>query len=372
MATGFMPYLLAQSRDVFANATPSKKITPPGFLKMLLSNDKPKIITDVNNLIDDGSGHVRDVQIKYRTRVPAGKTRTADDCSIDSMPAYKEQTVNLTKFRAYDIHFDDATIAKYEKEASANSGQGNPSIGIMKDVWDSVMEAANGLFADINNDLLTSQAAAFGFNAVTASNAARTINFLLAATTNDLDSGMTRVLSDAMLNEIRPDEAVIVGSGLINNHYLQRRAVSFNQSGLNTAPLDLPTFFFDPYAQSKWGANQFGIFEKNAVQLINVNRFDGFRGGDKGITKLGTITLPVTDFMGDGMIQSFKFDYQLEYVKCPTTATVGGYGSTNVDRGWNLTLMATYDLLNIPSDAYVNTDRIYASNGSLRYVATNA
>jgi len=369
MATGFMPNLLKHNKLVFGNATPSKKLTPPGYLKYLLSNDAPRIL---DGWIDNKTGHVRDVKIKYRPRVPAGKTRTADDCSIDAKPAYSEATVNLTKFRAYGLMFDDSTIAQYEEEASTSVMVGKPATPMMMDVYDAVIEAANGLFADINTDLLTLQAAAFGFNKVTASNAARQVNFLSAATTNDLDSGMTRVQSDAMENEIRPENTTIVGHGLINNVYLQAGSQTYNQSGLNPNLPPLPKFYYDPYAQSAWGANHFGVFERNAVQLLNINRFAGFRGGDKMITRLGTITLPVVDFLGDGQLGSFTFDYQWDYNKCPTTATVGGYGGTSIDRGWIFTLMATYDQFNIPSDAYVNTDRIYASNGTLRYYATNS
>lgn len=372
MATGFMPYVLKHSAMIFGEqTTPSKKITPPGYLKMLLSNDRPQLL---GGWIQNSAGHVTDAKIKYRTRVPAGKSGTSDDCSINAKPAYAEATINLTKFRKYSIVFDDQTIAQYESEASNTIMKGNPATPFMTDTYNAVIEAANGLFADINNDLLTSQASAFGFNSVTASNAARTADFKQnAATANDLDTGMTRVMSDAMLNEMNLADARIVGSGLINNYYLQNKAaISANQSGLNTSNLALPDFYFDPYAASKWGTNHFGVFEKNSVQLVNIARFTGFRGGDKMVTKLGTITLPVVDVLGDGILGSFQFDYQWEYTKCPTTATVGGYAGTALDRGWILHIMATYDQFNIPSDSYVNTDRMYAGNGTLRYLAANS
>lgn len=370
-ANGFMRDLLLQSKEVFKSAYPAAKITPPGYLKYLLSNGTPQILS---NGIADGSGHIRDMKVKFRPRVPTGKSRTTDDCSIDAKPAYSEASVNLTKFRAYSIFFDDADIAKYEKEASAALSKGNPATSIMSETWSAIIEAANGLFGDINNDLLTIQGSAtgFGFNAQTSSNAPRTVNFQLATTSNDLSTGMTMVMDDAMLNELRLSEASIVGSGLINKYYLQNPAKGVGATGLDTSRLSMPNFYHDPYASTKWGANQFGIFEKNAVQFININRFAGTRGGDKLITKLGTITLPVIDSYGDGALGSFTFDYQLEYNKCPATATIGGYGGIAIDRGWIFTLMATYDQFNIPALSYVNTDRLYAGNGTLRYVATNS
>ena len=370
MASGFVLALLKQSRLVFGDAAPSKKITPPGYLSSLLANGQPQLLSQG---ISNGDGTYRDLKVKYRTRVPAGKSVTTDDCRIDARPQYTEATVNASKFNKYAIMIDDADLARYEKEATSTVNIGKPGTAFMSDFYDAILEAANGLFADINNTLLTSQASAFGYNQVNGVTTARTVNFPQAATTNNLATGMTQLHSDIMLNEIKIENAYIVGSGLVNAFYLQKNNTSFNQSGIDARINPMPTFYFDPSVTSKWGAEQFGVFEKGAVKLVNVNRFTGFRAGDKMVTQLGTITLPVSDVFGNPLMD-FTFDYQLTYEKCPTTtANWGSYTGSNqtMDRGWVFTLMATYDQFNIPIDSYDTADRLTKNNGTLRYLATN-
>lgn len=372
MANGFVPYLLMQSKDIFQNATPSEKLTPPGYLKYLLSNNIPNIVSKGK---DDGSGHVRSVKFHYATRLPAGRSSEDDDCKPNIMPERNEAEITTSFFRKFGIFFENDRIAQYEKEASQSIALGQPSTTLMREMYDTVIRAANGLFADINMDLLTAQSTNFGINVVTASAAAQSVNFPLSTATNPLTSGMTKVMSDAMMNEMNIQNCAIVGSGLINNYYMQQPAKSADQSGLNTSGLALPKFFFDPYAQTYWGANKYALFEKNAVQLVNVNRFSGFKGGDMGVAQFGTLTLPVIDFLGDGILGKFTFDYQKEFIKCPQDLEVLGYPVTStesVGRGWLLTLMASYDQFNIQSDAYEVDDRLSGNNGSLYFTAANS
>jgi hypothetical protein len=374
MANGFLCALMLTSKQVFNGANPSDKITPPGYLEMLLANTMPNIIS---TSIADGSGHIRDVVIKYRPRVPAGYSHTADDCSIQASPIYKEATIPALMFRKYGVFIDYATIAKYEKEASTtvNVGRPAPPQGILMEIYNSVIGAANGLFADINNDLLAMQAAEFGTNATTGNATAKPINFPLSTATNPLNQGVTMMMADVMENEVKPGETTLVGSGLINNVYLQARFNTANTTQQNY-PTGFPQFFYDPYATAKWGANEFGVFERNAVQLVNVNKFAGFVGGDKMSTFLFTLTLPVTDSLGRTELQNFTFDAQLRHIDCPTEVQIGGGGGyypelVSVDRGWVLDLMANYSQINIADDAYEPTDRLNGNNGTLRYIATN-
>ena len=375
MANGFLCALMLTSKQVFQGANPSEKITPPGYLEMLLANTQPNIIS---SSMADGSGHIRDVVIKYRPRVPTGKSHTADDCSIQASPVYKEATIPALLFRKYGVFIDYTTIAKYEKEASqtVNLGRPAPPQGILMEIYNAIVESANGLFGDINNDLLTLAAANFGTNVTTGNSTAKPINFPLSTATNPLNQGVTMLMSDVMENEIQPNETTIVGSGLINNVYLQANFNTANTTQQNY-PNNFPPFFYDPYAGAKFGANQFGVFERNAVQLVNVNKFAGFIGGDKMSTFLFTLELPVKDSLGRTELQKFTFDAQLRHIDCPTEVEIGsagpyGYpGLQTVDRGWVLDIMANYNQVNIADDAYDATDRLPGNNGTLRYEATN-
>lgn len=369
MGKGLALPLLLASREVFNNANPANKITPPGYLQMLLGNAKPNII---NNGMDDGSGYIRDVKVRYRSRVPSGQTSTTDDCSVQAKPAYKDFTVDSTLFNKYAMFFEHDVMAKFERDALALQTLGTPATTVVKEVMDAIMEAANGLLADVNIALLALQAANFGKNQVSGSNAARTVNFAIDATQNNLDAGMTRVMSDAMLNEIRMDGMVAVGSGLVNNYLLQQPAKSAAQNGLNTSNLFQPKFYFDPYASTGWGANQFGLFERNAVQFINVCRFRGPKAGQLGADEFGTVILPLNDSLGNP-IGALELDWQKRYITCPSDIIIGtDEAPTSVGRGVVIDLMCSYNQVNIAADAYDAADRLTGNNGTLRYSATNA
>lgn len=370
MGKGLALPLLLAAKEVFKGATPHDKITPPGYLQMLLANAKPNVI---NSGIDDGSGYLRDVKVRYKNRVPAGKTVTTDDCSIQAVPVYKDFTVDSTLFRKYAMFFEHGVIDRFERDALALQTIGTPATSIVKEVMDGIMNAANGVLADINADLLALQAANWGKNQVTGVNTPKTINFQLATTSNPLNAGMTEVMSDLMLNEIRQDGVKIVGSGLINNYYLQQPAKSADQSGVTTSNLFLPQFYFDPYSAAGFGAaHRFGVFEKDAVQFVNICRFRGIKGGHIGADEFGTVILPLFDSLGNA-IGALEFDWQKRFITCPTEIIIADDEEpTSVGRGVAIDIMCSYNQVNIPSDAYDATDRLTGNNGTLIYVATNA
>ncbi len=374
MSKGLANALLLSSREAFRGAAPITKLTTPGFMQYLLENNKPNIISTAK---DDGSGYMRDVKIRFRTRGVPGKSVTEDNCTVQVKPAFQELTVPATSFRAFGLVFEDDEIARFEADAMAMVGAGKPMTSLMKDIYEAIIEQANGFFADINNDLLALQAANFGRNVVTGLNTAKVVNFPLSTATNPLNTGMTVIMSDAMDNEVRLQGASIVGSGLINQYYLQQVAKSADQSGLNTAQLALPKFYYDHYAQAGFGANQFALLEKDAVQFVNTCRFRGAKAGQKGSDYFMTLFLPLTDSLGQGNLGGFEFDVQLTYRTCPQEVQIGAYEvgvnePVLMGRGWNVILSCAYQTVNIPSTSYGATDRLYLNNGTFRYTATNA
>ena len=373
MATGFVPYLLKQSQAAFMGASPASKITPPGFLKYLLDNGTPNVLSGG---VDDGLGHLRDVNIKIPVRGLAGSTSTTDDCLINAMPVYAEDTVDLSYFRKSSLFIPDETIARYENEASQTVAVGAPSVGITREIWDAVIRNANALFSDINSDLCAKLAINAGVNATTGLNTPKTVNFPLSTTNNALNTGMNEILSDIMVNEMNPNNVAIVGAGLINNYMIMQAAKSYNLGGLNTALELMPKFYHDVRFTTSHGANEFVVLDKNSVQLIKYNRFRGFKGGDHLTTFTGTITLPVIDSAGDNQLSMYEFDYQLKYNDCPQTVDtdVYGYGgsSHSIGRGWIFTLMSSYDIYTMPSSVWNAADRLAGNNGVLGYVATNS
>lgn len=373
MSKGLAQAIIISAREAFKGAYPGDKITPLGWMQFLLSNTAPRIVSTSK---DDGSGYVRDVVIRMMQRSAAGLSVTEDNCSIQTRGAYIDLPVGTTMFRALGITFEDDQIAAFEKDAAAVMNVGSPVTAIMKEVWDVIIANANGLLTDINNDMLGIQAISFGANIANGgSNAAKAINFELDGTVNNLATGMTSVMADAMANEMKLAGSSVVGSGLILNYVLQQQAKSANQSGLDTSRLFIPDFKFDPYAQTKWGVNQFGLFEKDSVAFVNVCRFRGHKAGQKGSDYFFTLKLPVQDSLGQGSFSSFEFDVQLMYRTCPEEVQIGAAGPDNppvmLGRGWNIILMSSYNQVNIPVNAYQAGDRLYGNNGTYRFTASN-
>lgn len=373
MGKGIAQALLISSREAFKDASPMEKITPYGYMQYLLNNSKPNVL---NSGIDDGSGYIRDVKLRYMQRGVMGKSVTEDNCSVQTRTAYIDASLPTTMFRALGIAFDNDQIAGFEKDALSVLQKGTPATPLMKEVWDALINQANGFFGDINDDLLTIQSANFGKNVTTGLNTAKNINFALDGTQNDLNQGMTQILADAMVNESKLQGSTIVGSGIILNYSLQQQAKGLDQSGVNTRLLQLPSFLFDPYTDPAWGANNFGLFQRDAVQLINVCRFRGAKAGLLGGDYFFTLKLPIQDSVGQGTYKDFEFDVQLTYRKCVEQVQIGTFDAdTNppvtLQRGWNIILMSSFNQVNIPIDSYATGDRLTGNNGTYLYHATN-
>lgn len=368
MNTGLrLPLLLAQRAVFGGDAAPQMKLRPTGYLNYLLNQSKPNLIS---TSLDDRSGYIKDAKIRFKKRNQA-PISTEDNCEIQALPAYFEQTLPSTSFSRTSVFFEFDIIKQFTEDALKLQTIGTPATSVIMEVMDTIRSNMGGLLSAINSDLMTAQVSAFGMNAVSGSNAARTINFAQNAATNVLDSGVTRLLNDAMFNETMLDGAAIVGSGLINNYILQQKVKTADQAGVNTAAYGLPAFYYDPAAASIWGTNQFGLFAKDSVQLINICRFRAPQAGRIGTSQLFTMEWPLIDSLGQPMASGFEFDVQVREIDCPTTIDPGYGDPISVGRGYVFDIMSSYAQVNIPDDAYGAADPLFQNNGTYRYVATN-
>lgn len=375
MADGFCPYILGQLAEITACNTPSYKITPAGFLRMLLEN-KPAV--ELLQL-DNGNGHLRDVRYKYKKRAVPSQTSTEDNCDITYIPRWLENSLATTNFRKAAFFIDDETMARYCADASATVAVGQPSTMLMNEFMKDIMNTANALIGAINQDLLTLQAVNFGRNQVTGSNAAQTVNIPKDATQYDLSSGITKILADAMENEFC-GSINLVGSGIMNNFQIQQLVSCCNAAGVDMSRFTGFNWYHDLYAKQSWGTNQVGVFSEGSVGLIDIIRYRGFRSGDRGVSQFFTMPLPVECPQCNGGYDGLVFDAQLKYFDCPQDIESDCDGTVPIDRGYALILSKTYGLFNIPSNAYQNesvyddcgTDRLSGNNGTLRYTITNS
>lgn len=375
MANGYCPYILGQLSEIAQCNTPSYKITPAGFLQMLLENKPALQLLQ----LDEGNGHVRDVRYKYKKRILPSQTSTEDNCDINYIPRWLESQLATTNFRKIAHFIDDAEMAKYCSDASRTVDVGQPATELMNEHLKDIMNAANGLIGAIDQDLLALQAVKFGVNAVTGSNSATTVNIPKDATQYDLSSGITKILADAQENEFCGN-INIVGNGIMNNFAIQQLVSCCNAAGIDMSRFTGFRWYHDLYSKTAWGTNQIGVFSEGSVGLIDITRYQGFRAGDKGPSKFFTLPLPIECPNCNGGYDALVFDAQLKYFDCPQDIETECEGTVPIERGWALILSKTFGLFNIPQDAYQNegaygdcgTDRLSGNNGTLRYTVTNA
>ena len=365
MATGFCPYLLEHIGEVTQSANPMWKVQPPGLLNMLLTAGNPLAVK-----YDQGDGHRRDVQVKYRAPFTVAQTDTSLSCDQILTPAYTETSVTVGNTRQIAFVIPDSTMERYCSDASNSVTLGKPATSFMnEEIMGTIMSSANALLQAVTQDiwaLLT-----WGFNLVFGSNAVCPINLPQNATTQTLNEGMTKILSDYGKTYLtgRPQ---IVGSGLIYNYFLQQFAKSTDTFGLNSKIMAGQTdFYFDNYAETSLGTNRFAVFEPGSIQIVKMLHYRGFQAGARpGGSFFATLPLPIQ--VADQVVP-YEVDMQLRYVDCPTTFTDAYSGATStVTKGWQVILSTNFGLFQIPTfDAYRVDDSRYRVNGALRYAATN-
>jgi len=369
MALGYCEAVVLHLATINENYN-GTKVTQPGFLNMLLQTpNAPEIVAAY------GEGHRREVRVKYKTPVTENQVSTSEHCGVDVIPAYAETTVSLGKYVQLSMHITDDKIRQYCADASATVAVGLPATRMMSEHLDSIRHAMRGLYAKMETQLTTAMATQFGVNARTGASTSTSVNFNLNGSTQNFAEGLTRILTDAAINELC-GTPMIVGNGHIHGfamNYLSQ-AYGLNQNGIDQARLADALgfqFFHSQKTATTWGANQFGVFAPGSVHLITNPRNVGNFAQDLGTVKQFTMVDPGMQCWAPNGLGNFVWDVQLEYNAC-TESKSGGYaGSTSVGRGWMLTLSANYDLFVSPSGTD-GADALAGVNGALRYTATNS
>lgn len=83
---------------------PQLKVTPSGFLKMLLENNA---LTEVKNLPDILSGQDRQIKLRYMQRGLESEVSDRDDCETPITAEWKETTIENPLFSKIGIFISD-------------------------------------------------------------------------------------------------------------------------------------------------------------------------------------------------------------------------------------------------------------------------
>ena len=187
---------------------PQLKITPVGFLKMLLENNA---MTEVNNLSDIRGGQKRSIEIKYMQRGIESEVSSVDDCDTPITAAWKTTSIGEPLFSKIGIFISDEDMRKYVTAATNPQALGNSAQAVSKALYETVLTYINALLQKIDGNLVAAQALKFGVNAAYASADAQSIAL---GTKAKMDDGVVKLVLDAEANEVY-DELLICGNGLV-------------------------------------------------------------------------------------------------------------------------------------------------------------
>jgi hypothetical protein len=347
---GIVNSILVNIETIAGINDPQMKITPTGFLQMLLENS-PAI-----EVAEQRRGMKREIEVRYMQRGTESDVSETDDCVTNVVPAWRSSIIPSTRFAKIGIQLDDSLVRQLEADAANRVAAGTPPADVYNVLYQTIMLKINGLIQKINADLLTAQATAWGINAAYQNTDAQTIDF---GGKMKLDNGIIRLISDAQKNEIA-GQIQIVGNGVVNDFQIMNNLKSgVDSQGYGRASFNV---YNDMRSASIWGANHFGVFAPGLTGFVGWDKYSGTFGGDKLTSLFFQLPLPLnarTD------LPLMTFDAQLKYIDCPDP-------DAEVERGWALFISKNYALWNAPSDMFANSDRLKGFNGSLHYVAQEA
>lgn len=352
---GFVQALLTNISLIAGSNDPQTKVTPVGFLKMLLENNAA---TQINNLDGLRSGQERTIKLRYMQRGLESEVTDIDDCDTPLTAEWQEAEIERPLFSKIGIFISDEQMRQYQEEATQTLAQGTPATPLMRALYETLVVKINGLIQKIDSNLVAAQATAWGVNAAYGTDTAQSIAFGEKATMND---GFVKLQLDAQANEVS-DGLLICGNGKVNAYDIyQKQKLGTSADGIGALGLNT---YYDPKTTTAWGADHFGAFVKGLVGFVDFNKNVGSYAGQKGESLFFTLPIPV---QLSSEVSALTFDCQLKYQDCPV---YDASGNKVADRGWKLIVSKSYGLFNAPSDMFATGDPLAGFNGSLHYVAT--
>ena len=355
---GFVQALLINIGVLAGLDNPQYKITPVGFMQMLLENPTTAKLSNERAI---QSGAERVLKVRYAQRGLESDVTDEDNCETTITLAHKEYEIGRPFYSKLGIYITDEDMRKYQDDAQRTLAAGTPPEPFMVPLYEAVLVKINGIIQKMNATLLAAQTTKWGVNVVTGGNAAQTVNF---GTSIDMQDGIVKLITDYQLNE-GVETPIIVGNGAVNNYNIaQRIKAAADAQGFASNPT--ARFYNDFRSSTAWGVNHFGVFTPGMIGLVDFNRNVGAYAGEKGGSMF--FTLPVPVMLANGQLTSLVFDCQLKYSDCPIIEN----GVQVADRGWHLLISKSYGLFNAPDDMFADTDRLRGVNGAFHYIGANA
>lgn len=350
--TGVAQAILKNISGLTGAADAQLKITPQGFLQMLLENNAA---VSVNNLPELQAGQNIPVKVRYMQRGLATSVTDTDSCSASVTPAWKEATIDHSLYSQLGLLLTDDLLRTLQVEATRPSGQVNVAL------MELLSTQINAIVSAMNTKLVTAQASKFGKNAAYSTASAGTAQSIVLSERMGFNEGLVKLQHDMFVNEVTGPLLVCGNGRILDYQNYNRFKTGVDAQGFGSMPLN---FYADQKTASLWGADHFGVFEPGTIGLVTWNRYKGVYAGQRGNSMFFTLPVPVA--LGNGRTNVMTFDCQLFYNDCP---------STDNPRGYRLILSQSYGLFNLPTDAYYTPatgtgDVLSGVTGAFRYVAT--
>lgn len=353
---GFAQATIKNLNLVAKQNDPQLKLTPTGFLRLLLENNA---MVEINNIEELRKGLKRDIKLRYLQRGLESEVTDTDDCETPLGADWKEHEIKNPLFSKIGIFISDDEFRQYEEEAIQTLSLGDAQTApLMRGFYELLLTKLIGLISKIDSNLIAAQATKWGANA--AYSLATSAQTLQLGKSADFNTGYVKLMEDAMVNEIN-DKLLLCGNGLITRYDIfHKLKTGTDSAGIGALPLNA---YYDPRTITGWGANHFGVFAKGTIGFVDWNRYVGAFAGEKGGSVFFTLPVPVEL---DGSLTSLVFDCQLKYIDCPE---IGSDNNVTQQRGWKLIVSKNYGLFNMPNDAFATSDVLHGVNGSFHYIA---
>lgn len=353
---GFAQATIKNLNLVAKQNDPQLKLTPTGFLRLLLENNA---MVEINNIEELRKGLKRDIKLRYLQRGLESEVTDTDDCETPLGADWKEHEIKNPLFSKIGIFISDDEFRQYEEEAIQTLSLGDAQTApLMRGFYELLLTKLIGLISKIDSNLIAAQATKWGANA--AYSLATSAQTLQLGKSADFNTGYVKLMEDAMVNEIN-DKLLLCGNGLITRYDIfHKLKTGTDSAGIGALPLNA---YYDPRTITGWGANHFGVFAKGTIGFVDWNRYVGAFAGEKGGSVFFTLPVPVE--LG-GSLTSLVFDCQLKYIDCPE---IGSDNKVTQQRGWKLIVSKNYGLFNMPNDAFATSDVLHGVNGSFHYIA---
>lgn len=353
--TGFAQATIKNLNLVAKQNDPQLKLTPTGFLRLLLENNA---MVDINNIEELRKGLKRNIKLRYLQRGLESEVTSTDDCETPLSADWKEYEITNPLFSKIGIFISDDEMRQYQEEAVQTLALGDAQQApLMRGFYEVLLTKLIGLIGKIDSNLIAAQATKWGANAAyNLSTAAQTLALGKSA---DFSSGYVKLMEDAIINEVN-DNLLICGNGLITRYDIfHKLKTNPDSQGIGALPLNA---YYDPRTIAGWGKDHFGAFAKGTIGFVDWNAYVGAFAGEKGGSVFFTLPVPVEL---DGSLTSLVFDCQLKYIDCPEEKEKGG----TQPRGWKLIVSKHYGLFSAPTDAFAATDTLKGVNGAFHYIA---